>query len=425
MEHFRSFLGLPLLLIIAWLLSGDKRKVSFRIIIWGIGLQVVFAFLILKTTPGREFFFILGEVFNRVVNFSDEGAKFLFGGVFLGVSEKGPIGPLQVWDAGRESFVDLGQVMISFGPTFAFKVLPSIIFFASLTSIFYHLGFLQRVVQAMAWVMARTMGVSGAESVNAAANIFIGMSDAPLLVRPYISGMTMSELAALMTTGFATIAGSVLAAYISFGMDAGHLLAASVMSAPAALVTAKLIFPETGVPQTKGKVSLKVEKETVNVIDAAAQGAAAGLKIALNIGAMLIAFIALIALINYILGLAGASLSMILGYVFAPIAFILGIPLSELLQVGQLLGTKVSINEFVAFVELSALKGELSERSFIICTYALCGFANFSSIGMQIGCIGGIAPERKSDLAKLGLKAMIGGALASWITASIAGLLIA
>lgn len=425
MEHLRSFLGIPILLGIAWLLSNNRKKVSLRIVLWGLALQIVFALLILKTGPGKSFFFLLGNIFDKIIEFSDEGAKFLFGDLFLGVSQRGFTGPLQVWDAGKGSFIDLGRAMLSFGPTFAFKVLPTIIFFSSLTSILYHLGIMQLLVRACAWVMSRTMGTSGAESLTASANIFLGMNVAPLVIRPYISGLTMSEMTAVMTTGFATISGSVLAAYVTFGMNAGHLIAASVMSAPAALVIAKLMLPETGSPLTGKNVNLAVEKKTVNVIDAAAQGASTGLTLALHIGAMLIAFIALIAMINFFLGLVGTSLSQLLGFIFAPVAYIMGIPAQDVMKVGQLLGTKISINEFVAYIELSAMKEEITRRSYIISTYALCGFANFGSIAMQIGCIGGLAPDRKSDLARLGLRAMIGGAIASFMTASIAGILIA
>lgn len=292
----------------------------------------------------------------------------------------------------------------------------------------------------MAWIMAKTMGTSGAESLSAAGNIFVGQTEAPLLIRPYVSEMTRSELMAIMVGGFATIAGGVMAAYVRFGVDAGHLMAASVMSAPAALVVAKIIFPEVEESKTRGFVKLDAEKKTANIIDAAASGASDGLRLAVNVGAMLMAFIALIAMINFFLGKIDdivnfitfhhtdfawdLSLRKIFGILFAPIAFVMGVDLKDVFQFGNLLGTKISINELVAYVELTSLKGVISERSFIIGTYALCGFANFSSIAIQIGGIGSIAPNRKSDLAKIGIKAMLGGAIASWLTATIAGILL-
>jgi len=306
--------------------------------------------------------------------------------------------------------------------------------------ILYHLGVMQKVVQGIAWIMAKFMGTSGAESLSAAGNIFVGQTEAPLLVKRYVSNMTHSELMAMMVGGFATIAGGVMAAYVRFGVDAGHLMAASVMSAPAALVIAKIMYPETGNPKTKGFIRLKIEKKTANIIDAAASGAADGLRLALNVGAMLMAFIALIAMLNYFLGKTDdivnfitfhhtnltwdLSLKKIFGIIFAPLSFCMGIDFKDIINFGNLLGTKISINELVAYLELTSLKDTLSPRSYIIGTYALCGFANFSSSAIQIGGIGSIAPDRRSDLAKIGIKTMLGGALASWLTATIAGMLI-
>jgi len=419
MEHLRSLLGIFFLLGIAWLLSNNRRRLPIRVIIWGLVLQFVFAFIILKTGLGKTFFFFLQGAFLKLLEFSNAGAGFLFGKLLLGL----PASPsVQVIDAGSGELRDLAQIMNQVGPVFAFRVLPAIIFFASLMSILYYLRIMQFVVKVMAWVMSRTMGTSGAETISAAANIFLGMVEAPLMVRPYISRMTGSELNSLMVGGFATIAGGVMAAYVSFGLDAGHLMSASVMSAPAALLMAKIIFPETGTPETGGSVKIELERSGVNLIDAAASGAVSGLKLALNVGAMLIAFIALIALLNYFLSLIGTSLEKVLGIIFYPVAFFLGIPLGEIFEVSGLLGTKIAVNEFVAYIDLSALKGTLSPRSVALATYALCGFANFGSIAMMIGGLGGIAPERKSELAKLGLKAMLGGALASWLTAAIAGI---
>ncbi|MDZ7373024.1 MAG: NupC/NupG family nucleoside CNT transporter [candidate division KSB1 bacterium] len=417
----RSFVGLVALLLIAWSLSENRKRINLRTLAWGLCLQVVFAVFILKTGVGKQIFFAARAVIHRLLSFTDAGASFLFGNLYRGdpaiVNELGGPGPFQLWDPKLGEFVSIGTV-------FAFHILPTIIFFASLMAVLYHLGIMQRIVQAFAWVMARLMGTSGAESLSAASNIFVGQTEAPLVVRPYVSSMTMSELMAVMTGGFATIAGGVMAAYVRFGVDAGHLMAASVMSAPAALVMAKLMYPETETPETLGEVRLAIRKETVNVIDAAASGAADGLKLALNVGAMLMAFLSLIAMINYGLGIVGTSLREILGYLFSPIAFFLGVPTKDVLAMGGLLGTKISINEFVAYLDLTQMRQQIDPRTFVIATYALCGFANFGSIAIQLGGIGGIAPARRGDLARLGLRAMLAGALASWMTACIAGILI-
>lgn len=437
LQKITGFFGIFVLIGIAWLLSNNKKKINYRVIIWGLLLQIVFAIIILKTGPGQAIFFFARAFISKLLSFTDAGASFLFGNLYRGdpdiVKQIGGAGPLQVHDSVSGQFIDIGII-------FAFHILPTIIFFASLMSVMYHLGIMQKVVQAMAWIMAKSMGTSGAESLSAAGNIFVGQTEAPLLIKPYVSDMTVSELMAIMVGGFATIAGGVMAAYVRFGIDAGHLMAASVMSAPAALLMAKIIYPETGEPKTRGMVKLPKDITTSNVIDAAAAGAADGLRLALNVGGMLMAFIALIAMINF--GLEkiddvinfitfhntqfnwNLSLKKILGVLFSPIAFFLGVSPKDILNFGNLLGTKISINEMIAYLDLASLKGVISERSYIIATYALCGFANFSSIAIQIGGIGGIAPERRSDLAKIGLKAMIGGALASWLTASIAGILI-
>jgi CNT family concentrative nucleoside transporter len=437
LQRITAFFGIFVLLGIAWLLSNNKKKINFRIVIWGLLLQLVFAILILKTGPGQAVFFFARAFITKLLSFTDAGASFLFGNIYLGdpdiVQNVGAGGPFQLWDSASEKFVNIGII-------FVFHILPTIIFFASLMGVLYHLGLMQKVVQFMAWIMAKTMGTSGAESLSAAGNIFVGQTEAPLLIKPYVSEMTRSELMAIMVGGFATIAGGVMAAYVRFGVDAGHLMAASVMSAPAALVVAKIMYPEIEESKTKGIVKLDVEKKTANVIDAAANGAADGLRLALNVGAMLMAFIALIAMIDFFLGKVDdivnfitfnqvqvawdLNLKKIFGVIFSPIAFVMGVDPKDIFQFGNLLGTKVSINELVAYIELTALKGTISERSFIIGTYALCGFANFSSIAIQIGGIGGIAPERRGDLAKIGLKAMFGGAIASWLTATIAGILL-
>ena len=402
-------------------MSNNRRKIPYRTVWVGIALQLLFAFIILRTKPGLLLFDYSRLVINKLLSFTDYGSAFLFGNIYRStpdiVKELGGAGPFQLVDGASGHFVNIGTI-------FAIHVLPTIIFFASLMSILYHWGVMQRVVAGMAWIMTKAMKVSGAESLSAASNIFVGQTEAPLVIKPCVSTMTMSELMAIMVGGFATVAGGIMAAYVRFGIDPGHLMAASVMSAPAALVMAKIIYPETGKPKTADTVRVNIEKTTENVIDAAAQGAAEGLKLALNVAAMLLAFIALIAMINYGLGFLHTSLKEIFGYIFMPISFFMGVPPKDLVEFGNLLGTKISINEFVAYVELGAVKSQLSPRTVIIATYALCGFANFSSIAIQIGGIGGIAPNRRSDLAKLGLRAMFGGALASWLTATIAGMII-
>ncbi len=410
LSRLRGILGIAVLLAIAWAISNNRRKIPWRIIGWGLSLQVVFALLILKTTAGKAAFDVIRRVATKLISFSGDGASFMFG--VLGK----PGTQLSMLDASSEP--------VSFGFAVAFQVLPVIVFFSSLMAILYHFGVMQKIVAGFAFVMRRTMKISGAESLAVAANVFVGNVESPLAVRPYLAGMTMSELTTVMTAGFATVAGSVMAAYIGFGVDAGHLIAASVMSAPAAVIIAKLIYPETDTPRTMDGASVSVDKETVNFIDAAASGAAQGLRIAAMVGAMLIAFLSLIALVNYILGFAHTSLGEIFGYVFSPIAWCMGVESGDMLAVGELLGTKVAINELVGYLQLVALKGQIGERSYVIATYALCGFANFGSIAIAIGGIGGIAPTRRADLARLGLRTMLGGALASWLTASIAGMMI-
>ncbi len=428
MYRIISFIGIFVILGIAWLMSNNKRHINYRTVFWGIVLQLIFAVIILKTGPGQAVFFFARAFIERLLSFTDAGASFLFGNLYRGapeiIDQIGGPGPMQIYDSSTNSFVNIGII-------FAFHILPTIIFFASLMSVLYHLGVMQRIVDAMAWLMSRFMKTSGAESLSAASNIFVGQTEAPLVVKPYVEKMTMSELMAIMTGGFATIAGGVMAAYVRFGIDAGHLMAASVMSAPAALVIAKIIYPETGKPLTAGGARMSVEKHTANVVDAAAAGAADGLRLALNVGAMLMAFIALIAMINYGVGLVGGlfghpeiGLKNIFGIIFYPLSFFMGVPPKDLIEFGNLLGTKISINEMVAYVELAQVKDIISPRTYVIATYALCGFANFSSIAIQIGGISGIAPNRRQDLAKLGIRSMFGGALASWLTATIAGMLI-
>jgi CNT family concentrative nucleoside transporter len=401
-ERFISLVGLGVFTGLAYLLSIDRRAIRWRPVLWGIAIQLIFALLILRTPIGFAVFSFLGSLVGRFLDFSDAGAAFVFG----------------------ENFKDF---------FFAFKVLPTIIFFSSFITVLYHYGVLQRVVEWVAAVMIRTMKTSGAESLSAASNIFVGQTEAPLLIKPYVSTMTQSELHAVMTGGFATIAGGVMAAYISFGIPAEHLIAASVMSAPAALAISKLLYPETEPSLTAGEVTIKVERTSANVIDAAASGALDGLRLALNVGAIIIAFLALLAMVNALLGWVGGlvgfptlSLELILSFLLAPIAWLMGIPWADCGQVGTLLGKRTILNEFIAYVDLQTLiqENRISERAVIIATYALCGFANIGSIGIQIGGIGGIAPNRQPDLAQLGLRAMIGGTLACFMTASIAGMLL-
>ena len=401
MYRLVSFLGIFFMLFIAFLLSEEKKHIKYKPVLGGILLQFVFAVLILKTTGGREAFQYVEIYVSKLMDFSIKGATFVFGKL-------------------------ANQKDKSVGFIFAFQVLPTVIFFSSIMSILYHLKIMQKVVKGMAWVMQKTMKISGAESMAVAANSFVGQTEAPLVIAPYVKDMTISELATLMVGGFATIAGSVLVAYVSFGVSAGHLVAASIMSAPAAVVIAKIIYPETKEPKTLDLKQVDIPITTSNIIEAASEGATTGMKLALNIAAMLIAFIALIALADALLGVFGLSLKIVLGYVFYPFAVAMGVPLQDCAKFGYLLGTKISINEFVAYLELGKMihTHTLSQRSVILATYALCGFANFSSIAIQIGGIGGLAPDRKKDLAKIGLKTMIGGALASWITACIAGILI-
>lgn len=429
-QILRGLLGLAVLVGIAYAFSRDRKAVSWRLVGAGLLLQLAFAALILGTAVGRATFDAIGEAFVTLLSFTYDGTDFVLG----------PLGQ----PAGPENALF----------TFAFGVLPVIIFFASLTALLYHLGVLQWIVKGLGWLMAKTLGISGAEALSAAGNVFIGQTEAPLMVKPYIPSMTRSELMTMMTGGMATIAGSVLAAYVGFlgGDDpasqaafAGHLLSASIMSAPASIVVAKILVPETGTPETLDMMGVSGEREQDNAIEAAAAGAAEGLKLALNVGAMLLAFIALIALLNALLGWAGGlvglnglvenvsggrfdtlSLEAIFGYVFAPLAWVIGVEAADVLEFGRLLGEKVAINEFVAYASLGELReaGTVSPRTLVLGAYALCGFANFSSIAIQIGGIGGLAPTRRSEIAQLGLLAVLGGALASWMTATIAGVLV-
>ncbi|WP_315789329.1 NupC/NupG family nucleoside CNT transporter [Fischerella sp. JS2] len=402
MERVISALGLIVFLGISYALSVQSRAVRWRTVAWGLGLEFIVALLILKTPSGLTVFKSLGDVVSNFLAFSDVGAKFVFG------------------DNYKEHL-------------FAFQVLPTIIFFSAFISVLYHYGILQWVVNALAWVMMKTMKTSGAESLSTAGNIFLGPTESPLMVKPYVETMTQSELFAVMTGGFATVAGGVLGAYLSFGIPAEHLIAAFFMTAPTALVVAKLLYPETEVPDTVGKVQMNVKTNYVNAIDAATTGALDGVKLAVNVGVMIIAFLGLLAVVNALLGWIGGliglrqlSLEWILSLVMAPVAWLMGVPWSDCGKIGALLGKKTILNEFIAYLDLKTLieKQEISQRSIIIATYALCNFANIGSIGITIGGITGIAPQRQHDLARMGVRSMIGGLLAGFITACIAGMLI-
>jgi concentrative nucleoside transporter, CNT family len=430
-QRATSLLGLAVFLLVAWLLSVNRGAVRWATVAWGLGLQFVFAVIIIASPIGRGFFRGLNDLFVSLLGYTNEGASFLFGNLIrpnvpVGATD-GPFGPI----AETGTWANTGAL-------FAFSVLPTIIFFSSLMTLLYYLGIMQWFVKAFAWVMVRTMGTSGSESLSAAGNIFVGQTEAPLLVKPFVRTMTNSELHAVMTGGFATVAGGVMAAYVGmlvafFPDIAGHLIAASVMSAPAALAVSKVMFPETEESVTKGEIKIELEKTDANAIDAAARGASEGLSLALNVGAMLLAFIALLALLNGIVGgVAGwfgmeLSIQTILGWIGAPIAWLMGTPWQDAQAVGMLIGEKTALNEFVAYLHLAnMLQGgqELSARAVVIATYALAGFANFSSIAIQIGGIGGLAPERRGDLSRLGLRAMVGGTLAAFMTACVVGILI-
>ena len=405
-------LGAAVILLIAYTLSTNRRAIRWSTVAWGLGLQIVFAVIVLKTGAGQSVFATLGTYITRLLGFAGVGAAFVFG----------PLGDNALW--GRVMTGALGPEGAQSASIFAFQVLPTIIFIAALFAILYYFGVMQLVVRVFAVVMHRVMKASGAESLNVAASIFMGQTEAPLTIRPYLPEMTQSELMTVMTSGMAHISGGIMAAYVLFGVEAKHLLTAVIMTAPGTIMMAKMFVPETEVPKTMGSVRLQVEKTDVNVIDAAGRGTAEGLHLALNVGAMLISFLALIALVNALLGLVHLSLQQIFGWVFAPVAWSMGVPWQDAPTIGNLLGTRMALNEFVAYSQLGPLKATLDPKSFTIATFALCGFANFSSIGMQIGGIGGLAPNRRHDLARLGLRAMLAGTLANFMTATIAGFLL-
>lgn len=405
MGKFIGILGIVVFLLIAYLLSSDRKKIDWKLVGIGLSLQGIFALLVLKVPLGQKFFAFLSKIIDKLLAFTVEGSSFVFG-----------------------NLMDTN----SFGFIFAFNVLPTIIFFSALMGILYHLGIMQFIISIISKGLAKLLGTSGAETTSAVSNIFLSQNEAPLIIKPYISKMTKSELFAVMVGGMATVAGSVMAGYVAMGVSASHLLAASVMAAPAGLVIAKILIPETEEPVTKGDFKLETEKTATNIIEAASNGAIEGIQIAINVGGLLIAFVALIALVNYVLGFVGGffgadflSLNWIFGKLFSPIAFLMGIPTQDISAAGNLLGQKVVLNEFVAYSNLSPLiaSKSLSPKTIVILTYALCGFANFSSIAIQIGSIGSLAPDRRKDIAKLGMRAVLAGSLSAFMTATIAGLL--
>ena len=430
-----GLIGCLFILLMGWLFSLNRNKIPWRLVGMGTALQLFFAFIVLKTKAGLAFFEVANDVVRKLLSFSDEGARFIFGnliqnnvGVGRPLFEPATMSPLQP----DGSFAAVGAM-------FAFGVLPTIIFFSAMTAALYHLNILPRLVKVMAWLMQKTMRTSGAESLSASANIFVGQTEAPLMIRPFLKEMTSSELMAVMTGGFATVAGGVMAAYVGmlsgiFPDIAGHLIAASVMSAPASLVLAKMMVPETEIPTTMNSDDVVVEKQDANVLAAISRGTTEGLTLALNVGAMLIAFIAIVAMLNWTLGALGAlmgfedlTFQVVLGWILGPLAWMLGVPWEDANVIGAMLGTKPLLMNSVAYMELAdGLKnGSIQHaKSVVIATYALCGFANFSSIGIQIGGLSAIEPSRRGDLGRLGLRAMIAATLACFQTAAIAGMLL-
>src|SRR5215471_8413793 len=407
MGRFTGILGMIVILGLAWLFSTDRRAIKLKTIGWGLGLQLVLGFFVLRSETGRYVFQVLGDGAKKLLSFSYAGSEFVFG--------------------------ELGKDHSSLGLIFAFQVLPTIIFIAAFFAVLYHIGVMQLIIRAAAWVMTRVMGASGAESLNVAASIFMGQTEAPLTIRPFLPKLTKSELMCVMTSGMAHISGGMMAGYIQVGgADPKNLLTAVIMTAPGTLLMAKMLVPETEEPLTAGRVEMpQMEKES-NILGAIARGTSDGLHLALNVGAMLITFIALLALLNAMMGgihnwphmnWFPASLQTIFGWVFAPVAWLIGIPWHDAPAIGNLLGTRMVINEFVAFGQLGPMKSTLDPRSFTIATFAICGFANFSSIGIQIGGIGALAPDRRNDLAKLGIRAMLAGTMANLMSASIVGIL--
>lgn len=424
MTRFTGLIGIVLIFGIAFLMSNNRKAINYRLVLTGLAVQIALAIFILKIPVGQHIFAWLGAGVTKVLNFSQKGADFVFGPLvnreFLG----------RAFGAGNEMI-------------FFFSIIPTIIFVAVLVSVFYYLGIMQRIVKFIAYIVYKLMGVSGSEALSNVASAFVGQVEAQIMIKPYLKGMTMSELLASMSGSMACIAGGVMAVYIAMGVPAEYLLAASIMAAPAALVISKIVWPETEISETKGKVSLEIKKTNANLVDAISHGASDGLKVGLNVIAMLIGFIAIIALVDYILGFVGAglgnlglslafigidvntlSLNQLLGSLFSVFAWAMGVPSQDVQTAGSLMGTKMVINEFVAYLDLTKIQSTLDPKTLIITSFALCGFANFSSIAIQVGGIGELAPERRSDLAKLGVKALVCGTLASYLSATIAGILV-
>ena len=414
-QRLTGLIGMAVILGIGFALSRNRRAISWRVVGWGLGLQFAFAVFVLRVSWGRDMFAWLGQVATKLLGFSYAGSEFVFG--------------------------EIGKQHSSIGVVFAFQILPTIIFVSALFAMMYYLGIMQIVVKAFAIAMNKIMGASGAESLNVAASIFMGQTEAPLTIRPFLPKMTQSELMTVMTSGMAHVSGSIMAAYIAFGIEARHLLTAVIMTAPGTIMMAKIFEPETQVPETKGGVKVDIPRTDVNLVDAASRGTGEGLHLMLNVMAMLISFIALIALTNGIMsaihgldftllgmhlsfGWFPADLQTVLGWIFRPIAWVMGVPWHDSGTIGGLLGTRMVLNEFVAYSQLGPLRAALDPVSFTIATFALCGFANLSSVGIQIGGIGALAPDRKHDLARLGFRAMLAGTLANFLSATLAGMLL-
>jgi len=404
MGRFTGLLGMAVLVGLAYLFSTSRKSIKLKTVLWGLGLQLAFGVFVLNFAVGRKIFQFLGDVVNKLLSFAFVGSQFVFGG--LGVQHS------------------------SFGFIFAFQVLPTIIFIAAVFAFLYHVGVMQIFIRAFAWVMTRVMGASGAESLDIAASIFMGQTEAPLTIRPFLNKLTKSELMCVMTCGMAHVSGGIMAAYIASGVEAKHLLTAVIMTAPGTLLMAKMLVPETEEPLTAGKVQMPEMEKEANFLGAISRGTSDGLQLAINVGAMLISFIALLALVDYLFGGVHhvahwfpESLEQFFGWIFAPIAWLIGIPWKDAPVIGNLLGTRMTINEVVAFTKLGQMKATLDPRSFTIATFALCGFANFSSIGIQIGGIGALAPEQRGQLAKFGIRAMLAGTMANLMSACIVGIL--
>jgi concentrative nucleoside transporter, CNT family len=416
--RFTGILGILAVLAAAWLGSTDRKAIRWRTVYWGLGLQFVFAFLVLRFSYGQQFMSSAGGVVQNMLAATTAGTKILFGE--LGLPNAGVFGDVLAQNGHPNA-----------GSIFAFQVLPTIIFISAFFALLYHIGVMQIIIRALAWIMLKTMRISGAESMNVAASIFMGQTEAPLTIRPFLSGATRSELMTIMTSGMAHVSGGIMAMYISQGIDASHLLSAVIMTSPGTILMAKMLVPETGVPATEGKVVMPKNEEhkDENLIGAIARGTLDGGKLAFNVGIMLVSFLALVALLDSILNWFHlghlwfpGSLGQILGFIFAPVAWLIGVPWHDCGAIGNLLGTRMALNEVIAYINLGAQKAQLDPRSFTIATFALCGFANLGSVGMQIGGIGALVPERRNDLARLGIRAMLAGTMANLISASIAGM---